>query len=77
MILSIIVPVYNAEQYIHTCIESIYKQGLKEEDFEVILVNDGTTDKSFLRIEDFIKVHDNITIINQPIKGHLSLGIQE
>jgi len=69
MILSIIVPVYNAEQYIHTCIESIYKQGLKEEDFEVILVNDGTTDKSFLRIEDFIKVHDNITIINQPNQG--------
>ena len=41
MDLSIIVPVYNVEKYVRTCIESIYKQGLDEECFEVIIVNDG------------------------------------
>ena len=43
MNLSIIVPVYNVEKYVRTCIKSIYKQGLDEECFEVIIVNDGTT----------------------------------
>ena len=40
--LSVIVPVYNVEQYIRPCIESIFGQGLDESDFEVIMVNDGT-----------------------------------
>ena len=42
--LSVIVPVYHVEKYIRPCIESIFKQGLKEETFEVIIVNDGTQD---------------------------------
>ena len=44
--LSIIVPVYNVEKYIRPCIESIFLQGLKEDDFEVNIVNDGTKDRS-------------------------------
>ena len=46
MDLSIIVPVYNVEKYIRPCIESIFKQGLDEDAFEVIIINDGTKDKS-------------------------------
>ena len=52
--LSIIVPVYNVEQYIRPCIESLFHQGLDETDFEVILVNDGTQDDSFGQIQDFL-----------------------
>ena len=44
--LSIIVPVYNVEEYIRPCIESIFRQGLDDSDFEVIIVNDGTEDRS-------------------------------
>ena len=40
--LSIIVPVYQVEKYIRACFESIFKQGLDDADFEVIIVNDGT-----------------------------------
>ncbi len=67
--LSIIVPVYNVEQYIRPCIESIFKQELDETEFEVIIINDGTKDKSMEMIEDIISQHTNITIINQENQG--------
>lgn len=41
---SIIVPVYNVEKYIQNCIESVLQQEYK--DYELILINDGSTDNS-------------------------------
>lgn len=67
--LSIIVPVYNVEQYIRPCFESIFKQGLDENDYEVIIVNDGSTDKSMEKIANIISLHNNITVINQENQG--------
>lgn len=67
--LSIIVPVYNVEQYIRPCMESIFKQGLDDSDFELILVNDGTTDNSFGVISDIIESHQNIRILEQENSG--------
>ena len=67
--LSIIVPVYNVKRYIRPCIESIFRQGLNEADFEVIIVNDGTPDKSMEMITDIIGQHQNITVINQENQG--------
>ena len=67
--LSIIVPIYNVEKYVRTCIESIYRQGLDEEEFEVIIVNDGTEDKSIEVIADIICQHNNISVINQENQG--------
>ena len=69
MDLSIIVPIYNVEKYVRTCLESIYRQGLEEKRFEVILVNDGTKDHSMEMIADIISQHDNITVINQENQG--------
>ena len=42
--LSVIVPIYNVEQYLSACIESMLKQ---EGDIEIILIDDGSTDSSF------------------------------
>ena len=67
--LSIIVPVYNVEKYIRPCFESIFKQGLDDADFEVVIVNDGTKDRSMEMIEDIISQHNNITVINQENQG--------
>ena len=67
--LSIIVPVYNVEKYIRPCIESIFKQGLDDADFEVIIVNDGTKDRSMEVIADIINTHQNIQILNQENQG--------
>lgn len=67
--LSIIVPVYNVEKYIRPCFESIFNQGLNDDEYEVIIVNDGTKDRSMEMIEDIISQHTNITIINQENQG--------
>lgn len=67
--LSIIVPVYNVEPYIRPCFESIFNQGLGENDYEIIIVNDGSTDKSMEMITDLISQHNNITVINQDNHG--------
>lgn len=69
MDLSIIVPVYRVERYIHACIESIYMQGLDEKCYEVIIVDDGSTDKSIEVIADIIEEHSNIIVINQENQG--------
>lgn len=44
MLISVIIPVYNAERYLPTCIESLQAQSMG--DFELLLVNDGSTDSS-------------------------------
>ena len=46
MILSIIVPIYNVEQYLDKCLNSLKHQDLSKEQYEVLLLNDGSTDKS-------------------------------
>ena len=49
--ISVIVPVYNSEEFIERCIKSIINQTLK--DIEIILINDGSTDKSQEIIERY------------------------
>ena len=65
MKLSIIIPVYNAEQYLKKCLESVFQQNLKPEDFEVICINDGSTDKTQQILEEFQKKYTNIILENQ------------
>ena len=62
--LSIIVPVYNVEKYIRPCFESIFRQGLDDADYEIIIINDGTKDRSMEMIADIISQHHNITVVN-------------
>ena len=45
-ILSVIVPVFNKGRYLERGVRSILDQGLKEDSFEIILVDDGSTDNS-------------------------------
>lgn len=71
-LLSIIVPVYNVEEYIRSSVESIFRQNIEESAFEVIIVNDGTPDRSMEMIRDIISQHSNISIINQE---NLSLSV--
>ena len=68
-LLSIIVPVYNVEKYIRVSIESIFRQNLDEKCFEVIIVNDGTKDRSMEVILDIISQHSNISVVNQENLG--------
>ena len=67
--LSVIVPIYNVEKYIRPCLESIFRQGLDEDNYEIILINDGTKDRSMDVIQDIIACHSNITVIEQENQG--------
>lgn len=69
VILSVIIPVYNVEKYIYKCLNSIYSQDFPHDKVEIIVVNDGTPDKSIDKIDVFIKQYDNLTIINQANQG--------
>lgn len=64
---SIIIPCYNAISYIDKCLKSIIKDKLKEK--EIILINDGSTDKTQEMLEKWSKKHDNIKIIKQKNGG--------
>ena len=67
--LSIIIPIYNVEQYVRACLESVFRQGLADDDYELILVNDGTQDRSMEVIADLLAAHTNVTVINQENQG--------
>lgn len=58
--ISVIVPVYNVEEYILRCLNSIKSQTFK--DYEIIIVNDGATDGSSALVEQFIKENNDISI---------------
>ena len=66
-IISIIVPVYNAEKYLSRCIDSILRQTFA--DFELILVNDGSSDKSKEICEKYLESDPRIKLINQENSG--------
>ena len=67
MVFSIIVPVYNTEKYLSKCIESIISQTFS--DFELILVNDGSTDSSGNICDDYAKQDSRIKVLHSENKG--------
>ncbi len=62
MLLSIIVPIYNKSQYLESCFASLMQQGLRNDEFEIILINDGSIDDSERLCNDFIITHNNTNI---------------
>lgn len=57
MLLSILIPVYNAERYLRRCLDSITKQVQDEGGVEVVVVNDGSTDGSLSIIKEYAEVY--------------------
>lgn len=64
---SFIVPVYNTEKYLKKCLDSLVNQTYK--DFEIIVVNDGSTDKSSSIISKYQKKYKNIIVIDKENEG--------
>ena len=74
--ISVIVPVYNAEKYLNKCLDSIF---IQKGSFEVIVVNDGSTDNSLNILEQYAQKHSNLRIItqkNQGVAGARNTGIK-
>lgn len=75
--LSIIVPVYNAEKWIGRCLDSITRQTFKN--FEVIIINDGSTDGSMNVIEQYCQNDERIKCITTKNQGNaqaLNVGLE-
>lgn len=68
--LSLIIPVYNVEPYLRDCILSVLSQDIQQSDYEIILINDGSTDRSIETVMDLInKYPDTIVLINKENEG--------
>ena len=73
-LLSIIVPVYNAENYLHKCVDSLIHQTLK--DLEIILVNDCSTDHSQEIIDEYVKKDSRVkSVIHEKNSGAAGPGL--
>tara|TARA_R110002167_G_scaffold129337_18_gene312240 strand:+ start:6125 stop:7138 length:1014 start_codon:yes stop_codon:yes gene_type:complete len=70
MKLSIIIPAYNAETYIESCLTSICTQDLKIEDYEILVVNDGSKDRTEQKVLAMAKDYPNIHLKFQENKGN-------
>lgn len=64
---SVIVPVYNAKNYIEQCLDSLGKQTLKN--MEIIVLDDGSTDGSSELIDEISKRYANMRVLHQKNKG--------
>ena len=72
--IAVIIPVYNAEKYIKKCIKSFQKQTFQN--FKLVLVNDGSKDKSGKICDDMAKKDERIYVIHQENKGAVEARIK-
>lgn len=69
MLLSFIVPVYNTCLYLDKCLASIYDQGLPLHEFELIVINDGSTDDSSTILDRWAREKPNLFVVSQENRG--------
>lgn len=77
--LSIIVPVYNVEKYLERCVNSLLHQDIDKSEYEIILVNDGSTDNSYEIAKRLTADNENIILLsqeNQGLSGARNTGIE-
>lgn len=67
---SVVIPVYNVENYLRECLDSVCNQTLKE--IEIICINDGSTDNSLSILNEYAKKDHRITLISQKNEGQSS-----
>ena len=67
MKLSIIIPAYNVEKFLPKCLDSILRQECG--DFEVIVVNDGSTDGTMPLLEKYARTYSNLKVVSQENQG--------
>ena len=79
MFLSFIVPVYNTEKYLAECLDSLLEQDIPWEDYEIICINDGSTDGSQKVLDSYHEKHINVKIVqteNNGVSNARNIGIE-
>lgn len=69
MLISIIIPAYNSEKYLDECLSSCFRQDINTDHYEVIVINDGSTDNTLEIVQKWASDYNNIKIISQHNKG--------
>lgn len=69
MKLSIIVPIYNVEKYLPKCVDSLLNQDLSSEDYEIILVDDGSPDRCGEICDEYAVRYPNIKVVHRENGG--------
>lgn len=69
MKLSIVIPVYNVEAYLEKCVDTLLDQDLPKNEYEIILVDDGSTDSCGSICDSLAATHGNIRVIHQQNRG--------
>jgi len=66
---SVVVPVYNPGQYLRPCIDSLLSQSMPSDEFEIIFIDDGSTDETPALLDELAETHQNVRVIHQPNSG--------
>ena len=69
MRLSVVVPVYNVEPYLRRCVDSLLDQDLTEDEYEIVLVDDGSTDQCGAICDAYASRHPHVVVLHQPNGG--------
>lgn len=72
MLLSIIIPAYNADQYIKRCVESCENQNISGNQYELVIVDDGSLDNTLMIAKKLAKRYENIKVFTQKNQGTAS-----
>lgn len=73
MFLSIITPVFNTAEYLTYCIDSCLQQGMEEDDYEIIFIDDGSVDNSALILDEYINKYSNLIVVHK-MNGGVSVA---
>ena len=68
-LLTVVIPAYNAERYLDDCLASVLDQGIPEDDLEVIVINDGSTDSTLITAQRWADAHPSIRVHDQVSHG--------
>ncbi|MDM8275821.1 glycosyltransferase [Enorma phocaeensis] len=69
MLLSIVVPLYNAQSYIPKCLDILLRQGIADDQFEIIAVDDGSTDSTYELCRQLQQAHHQLVVVHQRNAG--------
>ncbi len=69
LLLSFVIPAYNAEPYLKECLDSIYRLDMQGRGYEVIVVNDGSTDSTAEFLQGYAQDHAELVVITQENRG--------
>ena len=67
--IAVIISVYNCEEYIDECLNSLENQSLRQDKIQVVIINDGSKDESLSKIQKYTNKHKNWTLISRENRG--------